>query len=501
MSGAGRSPLAARRTRPSTRRSPAPRTRSSRSSRRARSSAAAAPTLRFRSGPATSRGRRLFTIALTAVITIEPSKRRYDEPTRERLVELFGEPSGGRRRRRTSAGRRPTCSSRRSRARPSSSSSSRAPTTSSSPRPSTSTGSPTATAPLRFHFNGTVFYEADDGRMQIVQVPWDRSPRFGMPVEVWREAIDAAYPYRAWVRSHTDTLERLQRRKAERGLPTFDAVVDELLGRGGAERVSEPLEQLVSLAALRGLRALPLHARRDQERDPDAVRDRLPARVREAQPATFDHLRLECVLAAEPEAELSRDRALPAGRGRAPPGGRAPARARAGCARRARRDGVGPEFAFEGARALRGRAGCRCRARSRSPACGGCAPASTTPPRSTPGLERAEALVASLLSTHVVARGARRALRLAARARRRRRRRGRRPRGASTPSRCSPRRPTTRSSRATIVLPDHPRARAREPRQPVRQHRDRGGAAAARAGALGRRARGDRRAGPGGAAR
>ena len=43
-------------------------------------------------------------------------------------------------------------------------------------------------APLRFHFNGTVFYEAEDGRMQIVQIPWDRSPRFRMPVEAWRES-------------------------------------------------------------------------------------------------------------------------------------------------------------------------------------------------------------------------------------------------------------------------------------------------------------------------
>ena len=54
-------------------------------------------------------------------------------------------------------------------------------------------------APLRFHFNGTVFYEADGGRMQIVQIPWDRSPRFRMPIEVWRGTIDAAYPYRGWV--------------------------------------------------------------------------------------------------------------------------------------------------------------------------------------------------------------------------------------------------------------------------------------------------------------
>ena len=37
---------------------------------------------------------------------------------------------------------------------------------------------------------------------------------------------------------------------------------------------------------------------------------------------------------------------------------------------------------------------------------------------------------------------------------------------------------------ATIVLPDHPEISPREPRQPVRQHGDRGGAAAPRAGAL-----------------
>ena len=66
--------------------------------------------------------------------------------------------------------------------------------------------------------------------MQVVQVPWYRTPRVELPVEVWRRAIDAAYPYRAWVPVHSDTLARLERRKAERGLPTFDAVVDELLG-------------------------------------------------------------------------------------------------------------------------------------------------------------------------------------------------------------------------------------------------------------------------------
>ena len=50
-----------------------------------------------------------------------------------------------------------------------------------------------------------------------------------MPVEVWRATIDADYPYRGWVPLDKRTLARLQRRKAERGLPTFDAVLGELL--------------------------------------------------------------------------------------------------------------------------------------------------------------------------------------------------------------------------------------------------------------------------------
>ena len=45
--------------------------------------------------------------------------------------------------------------------------------------------------------------------------------------------IDRHYPGSGWIRVHEDTLRRLQLRKAERGLPTFDAAVAELLG--GAE--------------------------------------------------------------------------------------------------------------------------------------------------------------------------------------------------------------------------------------------------------------------------
>ena len=191
---------------------------------------AAAPTVSFRVRAADGSGRRLFTIALTAVITIEPSKRRYDEATRERLFELFGEPQ------RWSA---TTTSFRWAQA------DALVPAFEGSTEfelvvPCTYDlelaaskyfdGLADGEAPLRFHCSGTVFYESDDGRMQIVQIPWDRSPRFRMPVDVWRAAIDAVYPHRAWVPVDKRTLARLQRERAERGLPTFDAVLGELLG-------------------------------------------------------------------------------------------------------------------------------------------------------------------------------------------------------------------------------------------------------------------------------
>ena len=73
---------------------------------------------------------------------------------------------------------------------------------------STSTALADGEAPLRFHFNGTVFYEAADGRMQISGSRGTARPRYAMPVDAGAEMIDRHYPYRAWIPVHTDTLER-----------------------------------------------------------------------------------------------------------------------------------------------------------------------------------------------------------------------------------------------------------------------------------------------------
>jgi hypothetical protein len=50
-----------------------------------------------------------------------------------------------------------------------------------------------------------------------------------MPVATWREMMERHYPNGAFVRLHADTLAALSRRKARRGLPSYDACVADLL--------------------------------------------------------------------------------------------------------------------------------------------------------------------------------------------------------------------------------------------------------------------------------
>ena len=82
--------------------------------------------------------------------------------------------------------------------------------------------------PLLLLFSGTVFGSAD-GKLVVQQVPWSKEARYRLPVAVWREAIDAHFPNSAWLRVSTRTLDELQRFKASRALPTWDATVNALL--------------------------------------------------------------------------------------------------------------------------------------------------------------------------------------------------------------------------------------------------------------------------------
>ena len=71
--------------------------------------------------------------------------------------------------------------------------------------------------PLVLQFSGTIFYVAEDGRLQIAQIAWDKEAKYRMPVGVWQEMMRIFYPNGAWLRLRKDVFERLLRYKAEHG--------------------------------------------------------------------------------------------------------------------------------------------------------------------------------------------------------------------------------------------------------------------------------------------
>jgi hypothetical protein len=86
--------------------------------------------------------------------------------------------------------------------------------------------------PLEFLFSGTVFYSAPDGRLLTARLSWELEAEYRLPVAVWRETIDRHFPGTAWLRLDRESHDRLAAYKSRRALPTWSAVLDELLPPG-----------------------------------------------------------------------------------------------------------------------------------------------------------------------------------------------------------------------------------------------------------------------------
>lgn len=189
---------------------------------------AAAPTMVFSVTAREPSGQEIQSMSLSVQVMIDPARRGYDEATRARLAELFGPPASWA---------------------PSTQGLSWARVSASVPAfqgetvfalelPCTYDLEVAAAkyfyaleegiVPLSFHFYGTVFYAARDGRLQMTPVPWSSSAQFGMPVSAWRTMMTEHYPGGGWIRLEARTLAALNARRAERGL-TFDHLLEELL--------------------------------------------------------------------------------------------------------------------------------------------------------------------------------------------------------------------------------------------------------------------------------
>lgn len=191
---------------------------------------AAAPLLLFKLRVANAdAGMCIQSVALTCQIKLEVARRHYRAGDHERLRDLFGE------RERWSQTLHSMLWTFASAGVPSFSGS----TVVDLPVPCTYDFNVAATkyfyglndgdVPLTFLFSGTVFYPAEDGTLQVDQIPWDKEATFRLPVQVWSAMMAHYYPNGAWLRLRRDVFDRLYRYKVGRGLPTWEQAFESLM--------------------------------------------------------------------------------------------------------------------------------------------------------------------------------------------------------------------------------------------------------------------------------
>jgi hypothetical protein len=168
-------------------------------------------------------------IVLRCQVRIEPGRRRYTPEEQQRLLDLFGTPE------RWGQTLRPMLWTHAGVLVPGFTGS----TTVDLPVPCSFDFALAATKyfdaleggeiPLCFLFSGTVFYEAEDGLLQILQVPWDREATYRLPAATWKALVDVYYPNGAWLRLRKDVFDRLSQYRSCRGLPSWEQALEELL--------------------------------------------------------------------------------------------------------------------------------------------------------------------------------------------------------------------------------------------------------------------------------
>ena len=83
--------------------------------------------------------------------------------------------------------------------------------------------------PLLVLFSGTIFTAGSGAGFMVERVPWEKEATFRLPVRLWREVMDRYFPGSAWIRVQRESLDALQRFKAEHALPTWDDALTALL--------------------------------------------------------------------------------------------------------------------------------------------------------------------------------------------------------------------------------------------------------------------------------
>src|SRR6266404_2952159 len=171
----------------------------------------------------------IHTVVLRCQIQLEVARRRYNPQEQQRLLDLFGEPD------RWGQTLRSMLWTHATAVVPSFTGS----TTVDLQVPCTFDFNVAATKyfhgltegelPLLLMFSGSVFYAGDSGELLVAPISWNKEARFRLPLQVWKEMMEAYYPNSAWLPLRKDVFERLYQYKVKNGIPTLEQAVERIL--------------------------------------------------------------------------------------------------------------------------------------------------------------------------------------------------------------------------------------------------------------------------------
>lgn len=90
--------------------------------------------------------------------------------------------------------------------------------------------------PVVLMFSGTVFYADPEGSLRVAPISWDKETKFRVPLQVWKQMMDAYYPNIAWLCLRRDIFEELHRYKVDHGIPSWEQVFEILLADQAVKR-------------------------------------------------------------------------------------------------------------------------------------------------------------------------------------------------------------------------------------------------------------------------
>ncbi len=77
-------------------------------------------------------------------------------------------------------------------------------------------------------FSGTIF-GFRDGALVVEPVGWNVEASHRLPVQVWRDTMDAFFPDSGWIRVRREVLDALGRYKSDRALASWEDTFERLL--------------------------------------------------------------------------------------------------------------------------------------------------------------------------------------------------------------------------------------------------------------------------------